>query len=165
LISWELALGVGPPRVDSSRVEAGVAVGSGVGVAVGTDVGVGVGVAVGSGHPNTSPLAFTLDIANSTPAPIAIPRIKYLLILTGVVYQIYGNVVFYILNMITRSSLLLYVQDFFMILFIIAGEWFAKNTFLLIIELLAIALGAWAIIHMIANSKLRALPEPATPEI
>ena len=48
-----------------------------------------------------------------------------------------------------------------MILFIIAGPWFAKNTVLLVIELAAIALGAWAVIHMIKHSKFRARPDPA----
>jgi len=60
-----------------------------------------------------------------------------------------------------QSTLLLYLQDFFMILFIIVGEWFAINIFLLIIELAAIALGAWAIMHMAKYSKFRARPDPA----
>lgn len=60
-----------------------------------------------------------------------------------------------------QSTLLLYLQDFFMILFIIAGEWFAKNTVLLVIELAAITLGMWAIMHMLKYSKFRASPDPA----
>lgn len=69
----------------------GVAVGSGAGVAVGSGVGVGVRVGVGVAvgfiicHPNTSPFAFTLDIATDNPIPTNKPIIKDLVILTGLV--------------------------------------------------------------------------------
>jgi protein-S-isoprenylcysteine O-methyltransferase Ste14 len=60
-----------------------------------------------------------------------------------------------------KSSLLVFLQKLFILLFLISGPLAAKNIYLLIIELLAIALGAWAIITMVRKSKFRVDPEPA----
>jgi protein-S-isoprenylcysteine O-methyltransferase Ste14 len=60
-----------------------------------------------------------------------------------------------------KSSLLVFLQKLFILLFLISGPLVAKNMYLLIIELLAIALGAWAIITMVRKSKFRVDPEPA----
>jgi len=53
------------------------------------------------------------------------------------------------------------LQLLFMVLFIFSGPWLAKNIWLLIIECLAIALGAWAVIHMIKKSKFGGSPVTA----
>lgn len=65
------------------------------------------------------------------------------------------------LRMKNKSSLLVFLQKLFILLFLISGPWFAKNIYLLIIEFLAIILGAWAIITMVKRSKFRVNPEPA----
>jgi protein-S-isoprenylcysteine O-methyltransferase Ste14 len=60
-----------------------------------------------------------------------------------------------------KSSLLVFLQKLFILLFLISGPLVAKNIYLLIIELIAIALGAWAILTMVRKSKFRVDPEPA----
>jgi protein-S-isoprenylcysteine O-methyltransferase Ste14 len=60
-----------------------------------------------------------------------------------------------------KSNLLVFLQKLFILLFLISGPLLAKNMYLLIIELFAIALGAWAVIHMVARSKFIDHPEPA----
>lgn len=60
-----------------------------------------------------------------------------------------------------KSNLLVFLQKLFILLFLISGPPVAKNIFLLIIELSALALISWAIIHMMRRSKLRVEPEPA----
>ena len=59
-----------------------------------------------------------------------------------------------------KSSLLVFLQKVFILLFLISGPLFAKNIYLLSIELFAIALGAWAIMTMVKKSKFRVDPEP-----
>ncbi len=59
------------------------------------------------------------------------------------------------------SSLLVFLQKLFILLFLISGPLVAKNIYLLILELFAIALGAWAILTMVRKSKFRVDPEPA----
>ncbi|MCX6792302.1 MAG: isoprenylcysteine carboxylmethyltransferase family protein [Candidatus Gottesmanbacteria bacterium] len=60
-----------------------------------------------------------------------------------------------------KSTLLVFLQKLFILLFLISGPLLAKNTYLLTIELFAIALGAWAIITMMRKSKFSDHPEPA----
>ncbi len=60
-----------------------------------------------------------------------------------------------------KSSLLVFLQILFILLFVISGPLVAKNTFLLILELSALVLITWAAIHMKRYSKLRVEPEPA----
>jgi protein-S-isoprenylcysteine O-methyltransferase Ste14 len=59
------------------------------------------------------------------------------------------------------TALLVYLQLLLMILFFIATPPLAQNMILFIIELFAIALGAWAIVHMVFNSRFSGRPEPA----
>lgn len=59
------------------------------------------------------------------------------------------------------STLLVFLQKLFILLFLISGPLVAKNIYLLVIELLAIALGAWAIMTMVRKSKFRVDPEPS----
>jgi len=60
-----------------------------------------------------------------------------------------------------KSSLLVFFQKLFLLLFLITGPLFAKNIYLFVIELLAVALGAWAVILMTRKSKFRVNPKPA----
>lgn len=59
------------------------------------------------------------------------------------------------------SSLLVFLQKLFILLFLISGPLVAKNIVLLIIELFAGVLITWAIITMVRKSKFRVDPEPA----
>lgn len=60
-----------------------------------------------------------------------------------------------------KPSLLVFLQKLFILLFLISGPLIAQNIYLLVIELFAIALGAWAILTMVRKSKFRVDPEPA----
>jgi protein-S-isoprenylcysteine O-methyltransferase Ste14 len=60
-----------------------------------------------------------------------------------------------------KTSLIVFFQKLFLLLFLITGPLIAKNIYLLLVELAAIALGAWAVILMVRRSKFRVDPEPA----
>ena len=63
--------------------------------------------------------------------------------------------------MINKSTYIVFLQKLFILLFLISGPLLAKNLYLLIIEILAIVLGAWAVILMVRRSKFNDHPEPA----
>ncbi|HUD19269.1 MAG TPA: isoprenylcysteine carboxylmethyltransferase family protein [Patescibacteria group bacterium] len=60
-----------------------------------------------------------------------------------------------------KSFLLVFFQLLFLFLFFATGPVFANNYALSIVELAAIILGVWAIIHMKRNSKFSGFPTPA----
>ena len=60
-----------------------------------------------------------------------------------------------------KTSLIVFFQKLFLLLFLLSGPLFAKNIYLLLVELSAIALGAWAVILMMRKSKFRVDPQPA----
>lgn len=60
-----------------------------------------------------------------------------------------------------KSKILLTLQLIFIFLFAISGPAFAKNTILLIIELLGLFLGLCGVYIMTVKSRFNAYPEPA----
>jgi len=60
----------------------------------------------------------------------------------------------------TDYSLIVFFQLLLITLFLFTGPVFANNIILLGIELCAIILGVWGVLHMWVKSKFRALPAP-----
>jgi len=57
--------------------------------------------------------------------------------------------------------MIVFFQKLFILLFLISGPLIAKNTYLFLIELSAVALGVWAVLLMVRQSRFRVHPEPA----